>query len=150
MSAEVVKGQRVPKIKLSDNPAKVTNPGYKKVFRLYDRKDGMAIADLIALDEETIDTSKPLRIFDPEHTYKSMLLENFEARELLVPVFVGGRQVYQSPTVMEIQAYAKADMATMWDEYRRLMQPHIYKVDLSDKLYDLKKRLIREHTGGRA
>ena len=150
MSAEVVKGQLVPKIKLSDNPAKVTNPGYKKVFRLYDRKDGMAIADLIALDEETIDTSKPLRIFDPEHTYKSMLLENFEARELLVPVFVGGRQVYQSPTVMEIQAYAKADMATMWDEYRRLMQPHIYKVDLSDKLYDLKKRLIREHTGGRA
>ena len=150
MSAEVVKGQLVPKIKLSDNPAKVTNPGYKKVFRLYDRKDGMAIADLIALDEETIDTSKPLRIFDPEHTYKSMLLENFEARELLVPVFIDGRQVYQSPSVMEIQAYAKADMATMWDEYRRLMQPHIYKVDLSDKLYDLKKRLIREHTGGRA
>ena len=79
-----------------------------------------------------------------------MLLENFEARELLVPVFIDGRQVYQSPSVMEIQAYAKADMATMWDEYRRLMQPHIYKVDLSDKLYDLKKRLIREHTGGRA
>lgn len=149
MAAEVVDGRMVPKIKLSDNPAKVTNPGYKKVFRLYDLK-GMAIADLIALDEETIDTSKPLRIFDPEHPYKNMLLKRFNARELLVPVFRAGRQVYASPSVMEIQAYAKAELATMWDEYRRLMQPHIYKVDLSDRLYDLKKRMIAEHTGGRA
>lgn len=102
MAAEVVDGRMVPKIKLSDNPAKVTNPGYKKVFRLYDLK-GMAIADLIALDEETIDTSKPLRIFDPEHPYKNMLLKRFNARELLVPVFRAGRQVYASPSVMEIQ-----------------------------------------------
>lgn len=149
MAAEIVDGRMVPKIKLSDNPAKVTNPGYKKVFRLYDPK-GMAIADLIALDEETIDTSKPLRIFDPEHPYKNMLLKRFSARELLVPVFRAGRQVYESPSVMEIQAYAKAELATMWDEYRRLMQPHIYKVDLSDRLYDLKKRMIAEHAGGRA
>ena len=149
MAAEVVDGRMVPKIKLSDNPAKVTNPGYKKLFRLYG-PDGMAIADLIALEEETLDETKPLRIFDPEHSYKNMLVEQFTARELLVPVFREGRQVYHSPAVMDIQAYAKAELATMWDEYRRLMQPHIYKVDLSDRLYDLKKRLIREHTGGRA
>lgn len=149
MAAEVVDGRMVPKIKLSDNPAKVTNPGYKKLFRLYG-PDGMAIADLIALEEETLDETKPLRIFDPEHSYKNMLVEQFTARELLVPVFREGRQVYASPSVAEIRAYARRELDTMWDEYRRLMQPHIYKVDLSDRLYDLKKRLIREHTGGRA
>lgn len=149
MAAEVVDGRMVPKIKLSDNPAKVTNPGYKKLFRLYG-PDGMAIADLIALEEETLDETKPLRIFDPEHSYKNMLVEHFTARELLVPVFREGRQVYTSPSVAEIRAYARRELDTMWDEYRRLMQPHIYKVDLSDRLYDLKKRLIREHTGGRA
>lgn len=149
MAAEVVDGRMVPKIKLSDNPAKVTNPGYKKLFRLYG-PDGMAIADLIALEEETLDETKPLRIFDPEHSYKNMLVEQFTARELLVPVFREGRQVYMSPSVAEIRAYARRELDTMWDEYRRLMQPHIYKVDLSDRLYDLKKRLIREHTGGRA
>lgn len=149
MAAEVVEGRMVPKIKLSDNPAKVTNPGYKKLFRLYG-PDGMAIADLIALEEETLDETKPLRIFDPEHSYKNMLVEQFTARELLVPVFREGRQVYTSPSVAEIRAYARRELDTMWDEYRRLMQPHIYKVDLSDRLYDLKKRLIREHTGGRA
>ncbi len=149
MAAEVADGRMVPKIKLSDNPAKVTNPGYKKLFRLYG-PDGMAIADLIALEEETLDETKPLRIFDPEHSYKNMLVEQFTARELLVPVFREGRQVYTSPSVAEIRAYARRELDTMWDEYRRLMQPHIYKVDLSDRLYDLKKRLIREHTGGRA
>ena len=149
MAAEVVDGRMVPKIKLSDNPAKVTNPGYKKLFRLYG-PDGMAIADLIALEEETLDETKPLRIFDPEHSYKNMLVEQFTARELLVPVFREGRQVYTSPSVAEIRAYARRELDTMWDEYRRLMQPHIYKVDLSDRLYDLRKRLIREHTGGRA
>ena len=149
MAAEVVDGRMVPKIKLSDNPAKVTNPGYKKLFRLYG-PDGMAIADLIALEEETLDETKPLRIFDPEHSYKNMLVEQFTARELLMPVFREGRQVYTSPSVAEIRAYARRELDTMWDEYRRLMQPHIYKVDLSDRLYDLKKRLIREHTGGRA
>jgi len=146
MSAEIVNGELVPKIKISENPAKVTNPGYKKVVRLYDA-DGMAIADLLTLVDEVIDDTKPLRIFDPQHTYKSMLLENFTARELLVPVFIDGKQVYESPTVQEIAAYAKREIATMWDEYRRLNRPHIYKVDLYDRLYDLKKRMIRERTG---
>jgi nicotinate phosphoribosyltransferase len=148
MSGEVVDGRLVPKIKISDNPAKVTNPGYKKVFRLYD-KDGMAVADLIALNDETIDTSRPLRIFDPIQTYKSMTLTDFTARELLVPVFVDGRQVYKSPDIHQVSAYAKKEFASMWDEYKRLLMPHTYKVDLSDKLYDLKQRLLRDAVGAR-
>ncbi|MPM17545.1 Nicotinate phosphoribosyltransferase pncB2 [bioreactor metagenome] len=146
MSAEIVEGQLVPKIKISDNPAKVTNPGYKKVFRLYD-KDGMAIADLIALENETIDSSKPLRIFDPIQTYKSMTLTDYTVRELLVPVFVDGKQVYQCPDIHEIATYAKKEFASMWDEYKRLLMPHTYKVDLSDSLYDLKQKLLRESVG---
>lgn len=146
MSAEVVEGKLVPKIKISDNPAKVTNPGYKKVFRLYD-KDGMAIADLISLEHETIDPKKPLRIFDPIQTYKSMTLTEFSVRELLVPVFIGGKQVYTCPDIHEIAAYAKKEFASMWDEYKRLLMPHTYKVDLSDSLYDLKQKLLRESVG---
>ena len=142
MAAEVVDGRMVPKIKLSDNPAKVTNPGYKKVFRLYDLK-GMAIADLIALDEETIDTSKPLRIFDPEHPYKNMLLKRFNARELLVPVFLKGKRVYDSPSLPEIQAYCRQQVDTLWDEVKRFDNPHKYVVDLSRKLWDIQQELLR-------
>ena len=146
MSGEVVDGKLVPKIKISDNPAKVTNPGYKKVVRLYD-KDGMAIADLISLESETIDTTKPLRIFDPVQTYKSMTLTDYSIRELLVPIFIGGKQVYKCPDIHEIAAYAKKEFASMWDEYKRLLMPHTYKVDLSDSLYDLKQKLLRSAAG---
>ena len=146
MSGEIVDGKLIPKIKISDNPEKVTNPGYKKVFRLYD-KDNMAIADLISLEHETIDCSKPLRIFDPIQTYKRMTLTNFSARELLVPIFVDGKQVYQCPDIHEIAAYAKKELASMWDEYKRLLMPHTYKVDLSDALYDLKQKLVRDAVG---
>ena len=146
MAAEIIGGVVTPKIKLSDNPAKVTNPGVKKVFRLYD-KDGMAVADLIALAHEQIDVTKPLRIFDPVQTYKSMTLTEYSVRELLVPVFVNGKQVYVSPNIKEIQAYAKAEKDSMWDEYKRLSMPHTYKVDLSNELYDLKKRMIAECVG---
>ena len=149
MSGEIVDGRLIPKIKISDNPEKVTNPGYKKVFRLYD-KDNMSIADLIALEHETIDCSKPLRIFDPIQTYKRMTLTNFSARELLVPIFLDGKQVYQCPDIHEIAAYAKKEFASMWDEYKRLLMPHTYKVDLSDALYDLKQTLLREAAGDRA
>ena len=146
MSGEIVDGKLIPKIKISDNPEKVTNPGYKKVFRLYD-KDNMAIADLISLEHETIDCSKPLRIFDPIQTYKRMTLTNFSARELLVPIFVDGKQVYQCPDIHEIAAYAKKELSSMWDEYKRLLMPHTYKVDLSDALYDLKQKLLRDAVG---
>ncbi|MCL2694823.1 MAG: nicotinate phosphoribosyltransferase [Clostridiales bacterium] len=145
LSAQGAGGVLEPKLKLSDNPAKVTNPGYKKVVRLYDRA-GMAIADLIALAEEIIDESKPLTIFDPVQTYKRMTLTDFTARELLVPVFAGGECVYNSPDVLDIRAYAKSEMDSMWDEYKRQLNPHVYKVDLSDGLFALKQRLIHEHT----
>ncbi|MEG1523414.1 MAG: nicotinate phosphoribosyltransferase [Clostridia bacterium] len=148
MSAEIINGKIFPKIKLSDNAAKVTNPGYKKVFRLYDQQ-GMAIADMIALDHEVIDQTKPLRIFDPIQTYKQMVLTDFTVRELLVPVFKNGKQVYTSPDVKQIQAYARAENASMWDEYKRFQMPHTYKVDLSDELYQLKDELIHSLLGDR-
>ena len=131
-------------MKISDNPVKVTNPGYKTVHRLYD-KDGKAIADLITLADETIDTTKPLTIFDPVHPYKRMTLTDFTERELLVPLFVDGKRVYDVPTIQESKAYCKREKDSMWEEYLRILNPHIYKVDLSDKLYDLKKSLLSAH-----
>jgi len=144
LAAEEVDGKLVPKIKLSDNPAKMTNPGYKKVVRIYDSHSGMSIADLIMLDHETIDTTKPLRIFDPVETWKTMKITNYTLRDLLVPVFVNGEQVYQSPDVREIQKYATRDLSTFWEAYRRLYNPHVYKVDLSQELYDTKQELIKK------
>lgn len=146
LSAEIIDGVTYPKIKISDNVVKLTNPGYKKALRLYDRKNGMALADIIALDDETIDDTKPLRIYHPEQRYKTKLLNNFSVRELLVPLFVDGKQVYAPPAVSDIQAYAKQELATFWEESKRLLNPHEYKVDLSDKLYALKQRLIREYS----
>jgi nicotinate phosphoribosyltransferase len=96
------------------------------------------------LDGETIDERQPLTIFHPVDTWKRMTLTDFHARDLLVPVFQGGRQVYQSPPLMDIQAYAQADLATFWDETKRLINPQEYKVDLSQPLYDLKKTLMEQ------
>ena len=144
LSAEVVNGEIVPKIKLSENVIKMTNPGYKKVLRLYNKNNGMALADLIALDDEVIDETKPLKIFHPQQTYKTKTLRDFRVREMLVPIFIDGKQVYDPPTVAEIQAYSKKELATFWEESKRLLNPHEYKVDLSDRLYELKQKLIRE------
>lgn len=144
MSAMEEDGKLIPKIKLSDNSAKVTNPGYKKVVRLYDKKCGKAIADLIMLDEEEIDTEKPLTIFDQYITWKQMTVTSFFTKDLLVPIFVNGKCVYESPSVSEIKQYCKDDLNTFWDEYKRFNMPHIYKVDLSDGLYNLKRNMIRE------
>ena len=144
LAAEIVNGKLIPKIKLSENVVKMTNPGYKKVLRLY-TKCGMALADLIALEGEEIDTTKPLRIYHPEQSYKTKVLRDFTVRELLVPIFIDGKQVYELPTIEEIQAYARKEIATFWEEHRRLLNPHIYKVDMSDGLYDLKQKLIREN-----
>lgn len=138
-----------PKIKLSDNPEKITNPGIKKVFRIYDKESGKVKADLIALEEETIDTHKELFLFDPEATWKQMTLapDSYTVRELLVPVFVDGTCVYQSPSVMEIRDYCQKEQNSLWDEYRRLRYPHTLPVDLSQKLYDLKMGLIKKMRG---
>ena len=143
MSCEIVDGVEIPKMKLSDNPAKTTLPGKKKVLRLYN-KSHKAIADLIALDSEKIESGKELKLFHPEQTYKSMTVRDFTVRDLLVPLFIDGKQVYELPTLTEIQEYARNEMDTLWPESKRLLNPHEYKVDISDRLYDLRKRLTWE------
>ncbi|HHU79216.1 MAG: nicotinate phosphoribosyltransferase [Caldicoprobacterales bacterium] len=145
MAAEEIDGEMVPRIKISENPVKITTPGYKKVVRIYNG-GGKAIADLVMLDEEEIDVSKPLTIFDPVNTWKRMTIRNFTIKELLVPIFVDGKKVYNTPGLLEIQAHASKELDTLWDEYKRLKNPHVYKVDLSQKLYDLKQRLLKEYS----
>lgn len=142
LSAEEVDGTFIPRIKISENPAKITNPGVKQLYRFYDRRSGKALADLLALDEEDFSSGEPLEIFDPENTWKRMTLCDYRMRQLLVPVFENGELVYDSPSLSEIAAYAKQEMETFWDEYKRLNRPHRYKVDLSQKLYDLKLQLL--------
>lgn len=142
LSAEEVDGTFIPRIKISENPAKITNPGVKQLYRFYDRRSGKALADLLALDEEDFSSGEPLEIFDPENTWKRMTLCDYRMRQLLVPVFENGELVYDSPALSEIAAYAKQEMETFWDEYKRLNRPHRYKVDLSQKLYDLKLQLL--------
>ena len=142
LSANIVDGEMIPKLKISENVWKITNPGIKKIKRIYSKADGMAIADLIMLESEEIDANLPLTIFDPIETWKKMTIVDYELRDLLVPVFVDGKQVYESPCLKDIQEYARKDMATFWDEFRRIKRPHLYKVDLSDGLYNLKKKLL--------
>ncbi len=146
LSALEKDGEMIPKIKLSENKGKITNPGYKKVLRIYDKAKHKALADLICLDAEQYDETKPLTIFDPVDTWKKLRLTNYTLRELLVPVFVRGKQVYHSPCLQDICAYAKQEMDTLWEEYKRLTKPHLYKVDLSEQLYALKQTLIEAHT----
>lgn len=140
-------GEFIPKIKLSENTVKITNPGNKTVFRLYDRENGKILADIIALADETIDEDKDLLIFDPHETWKKTLLEAgvFTVREILVPVFKRGVCVYESPKTMEIRQYCREEQETLWDETRRLVNPHNVYVDLSDKLYNMKKELLDSH-----
>lgn len=139
-------GNFVPKIKLSENSEKITNPGNKTIYRVYDR-NGMIVADLIALADEKIDGNEPLLLFDPVETWKKTLLKpgEYTLREILVPIFKSGQCIYKSPKVMDIQAYCKKEMATLWDESKRLVNPHEVHVDLSQKLYDVKKSLLDEY-----
>jgi len=143
LCAEEMDGVMVPRIKISDNEEKITLPGIKQVYRLYG-EDGMAVADYITLADEAVDETKPLTIFDPRAPWKRMTLTRFTARPLLVPVFQDGICRYELPCLKEIQAYAKKELMTFWEEYRRLSLPHIYKVDYSDKLYELRTRMLNE------
>ena len=135
------------KIKLSENAEKNTNPGNKKIYRIYDKDTKKIIADLICLEEETLNTSEELLLFDPLDTWKKTLLpaDTYYTKELLVPVFKNGNCVYQSPSVMEIREYCKEEMDTLWEESRRLEYPHRTHVDLSQKLWDLKNNLLNEY-----
>lgn len=137
-------GEFIPKIKLSENPVKITNPGNKTVFRIYDKETGKIKADLIAFADEVIDTTKPLLLFDPEATWKQTLLEpdTYTVRELLLPVFINGSCVYDSPAVMDIRSYCSREMATLWDETKRFVNPQEVYVDLSDRLFRTKQELL--------
>lgn len=139
-------GEFVPKIKLSENTEKITNPGNKTVFRLYEKKTGKIKADLIALCGEKFDENDDLLIFDPVSTWKKTLLKGgtYTVREILVPVFKDGICVYESPSVNEIINYAAAERDTLWDETRRLVNPNRVHVDLSDRLFEMKKKILEE------
>ena len=141
-------GTIVPKIKISENAEKITNPHFKKVYRLYDNTSGIAVADLLCVHDEVIDDSQPLEIFDPVQTWKKKTLENFTARELHVPIFKNGECVYTSPAIADIQAYCKSEIMTLWDEVKRFENPHRYYVDLSKKLWDIKQNLLMNREKG--
>lgn len=139
-------GKMIPKIKISNNIEKITNPGAKQVFRLYDRDTNKAIADVISLAHETIDDTKPYTIFDPEHTWKRKEITNFIVRPLLTPIFLNGEPVYESPSLEEIVAYSKEQIDTLWEEVLRFEKPHRYYVDLSKELWTLKTELLEKYS----
>ena len=141
VAVEDEQGNIIPKIKLSENTAKITNPHFKKVYRLYDNETGKAIADEICLHDEFIDNTKPHVIFDPVATWKQKTLTNFTVRELQVPIFKNGKRVYDSPSIDKIRDYCKHEVDSLWDEVKRFENPHRYYVDLSQKLWDIKKEL---------
>lgn len=140
LSALQVNGEWEAKMKLSDTAEKITNPGIKTTYRIYD-EDKMAFADLICLRNETFDTTKPLTIFHPIETWKQTTLTKYSMRNLMVKVFENGKQVYTSPSLTEIAEYSKLVRSEFWEEYLRLINPNYYKVDLSTQLYNLKKYL---------
>jgi nicotinate phosphoribosyltransferase len=147
--AAIKKGdQFIPRIKLSDNQWKITNPVNKKIYRVYDKDSGKIKADLITLEEEQLSSDKPLLLFDPIATWKKTYLKpnSYTLRELLVPIFKDGECVYTSPSVMDIRDYCSKEQDTLWDESRRLVNPHNVYVDLSNKLFDLKAKLLNDNS----
>ena len=145
-AVEDPQGRIIPKIKISENPTKITNPHFKKVYRLFEKSTGKAFADLITLHDETVDESQPLELFDPDATWKRKTFTDFTARELLVPVFQSGRRVYDVPPIEQVRAYCAAQIDLLWDEVKRFENPHNYYVDLSQKLWDVKQSLLK-HPG---
>ena len=142
VAVENESGEIVPKIKVSENTAKITNPHFKKVYRFYDNDSGKALADELCVYDEVIDDGKEHTIFDSNASWKTKTLTNFTAKELLVPVFKNGKCVYDSPSINEIAVYCKEQISLLWDEVKRFENPHTYYVDLSKKLYDIKNILL--------
>ena len=138
-------GNIIPKIKVSENVGKITNPHFKKVYRFYGNDTGKAIADYICLHDEVVDDSQDLEIFDPQATWKRKNIYNFTAKELLVPIFKNGELVYDMPSLPDIQKYCAAQVDTLWDEVQRFDNPHTYYVDLSQKLWDIKYALLKSN-----
>ena len=135
-------GEIIPKIKISENPEKITNPHFKKVYRIYDNESGIAIADLMCVHDEVIHPDEPLELFDPVETWKRKVCTNYTARELLVPIFQNGVCVYESPSLAEIRDYCKDQVMRLWEEVQRFENPHRYYVDLSEKLWRIKHDLL--------
>ncbi len=140
-------GNIIPKIKISENAAKITTPHFKKVYRIFDKSSGKAQADLVAVYDEIFDDSQPLTIFDPEHPWKKKTFTNYYMQELLVPIFKAGKRVYDCPSVAEIRAYSASQIDMLWDEMKRFEHPHLYYVDLSEKLWQTKHDLIAANFG---
>ena len=147
LSAIEKDGKTVPKINLSENVRKITIPSSKQVYRLIDKDSGKAIADVLTLDDEIIDETKPYVLFDPDFTWKRKEIENFVTRKLLVPIFKGGKKVYEEPSLKEIREYCLRQTDTLWDEVKRFENPHKYYVDLSKNLWAERNGLIEKFKG---
>lgn len=147
LSAIEKDGKTIPKINLSENVRKITIPSSKQVYRLIDKDSGKAIADVLTLDDETIDENKPYVLFDPDFTWKRKEIENFVTRKLLVPIFEGGKKVYEEPSLKEIRDYCLRQTDTLWDEVKRFENPHKYYVDLSKNLWAERNGLIEKFKG---
>ncbi|MDD6042660.1 MAG: nicotinate phosphoribosyltransferase [Eubacteriaceae bacterium] len=146
LTALEVDGEIIPKIKISENVAKITNPGFKTVYRLFDKDTNKALADVVTLDGEDIPEVDGYEIFDPNAVWKRKKLSNFYAKNIREQIFRNGECVYESPSIDEIKDYCKEQIDTLWDETLRLDNPQTYYVDLSQKLWDMKARLLEEHT----
>lgn len=137
-------GKIIPKIKLSENEEKITNPGYKKVWRLYDRTTNNPIADVVCMSHENIDDTKQYTIFDETHVWKKKKVSNFYAKNLQVPIFINGQSVYESPSLEEIREFCLKEVGNLWNEVKRFINPHSYYVDLSPELWNCKQNLISQ------
>lgn len=135
-------GEIVPKIKVSENTTKITNPHFKKVYRYFDNESGKALADELCVYDEVVDGSKPHTIFDSNATWKTKTLTDFTAKDLLAPIFKNGECVYELPSIQEIAEYCREQIDLLWDEVKRFENPHTYYVDLSKKLYEIKNILL--------
>jgi len=145
LSGAIVNGEFIPKMKISENTGKITNPGNKEIWRFYDRDTGHAIADVISLEDEIIDQSKPYELFDEHHTWKRKTISNFKAEKLLETIFDEGKNVYRKKSTDEIRLYCKSETDKLWDSIKRFENPQSYYVDLSQKLWDLKYKIIRSY-----
>ncbi|MCF0120041.1 MAG: nicotinate phosphoribosyltransferase, partial [Oscillospiraceae bacterium] len=137
-------GKIIPKIKISENVQKITNPHFKKVYRIFERESGKAIADQICIHDEEMDDTKPLMLFDPEATWKKKLMTDYTAKPLLVPIFLNGELVYEQPSLDEIRKYSFEQRDLLWEEVKRFENPHNYYVDLSEKLWNTKRELLEK------
>lgn len=137
----------IPKIKISENEAKITNPHFKKIYRFFEKQTNKAIADVMCVYDEVIDERKPYEIFDPNYTWKRKIITDFYVEPLQVPIFLNGKQVYELPSLHDIRKYSQNELNRLWPEVKRFDNPHTYYVDLSQKLWDIKHHMLSKERG---